>query len=217
LYKRGIKTHGGNAPVRETLAAATLKLGGYDTNMPLIDPMCGSGTFSLEAALMCAKIPPGYFRDFAFMEWPCFSVKRWEYIKKEAGQGRVIQEHPMIFAADMDEKICKVLKRCVNENRLADLIKVSSVNFFKSSPKNFTDQTGMVIINPPYGLRLGTCKESTELFADIGKHLKKEYKGWKLALIAPDRELVKTLFFKVKSYPFFHGGLKLVLFTGKIV
>ncbi|QTA82417.1 SAM-dependent RNA methylase [Desulfonema limicola] len=217
LYKRGIKTHGGNAPVRETLAAAGLKIGGYDGNMPVIDPMCGSGTFSLEAALMCVKIPPGYFRDFAFMEWPCFNAKRWEYIKKEAGQGRVIQEKPMIFASDMDENICKSLKKCVNDNGLAGLIKVSRANFFEFSPKEFTDTPGIVIINPPYGLRLGTQEESAELFAAIGKHLKNEYKGWKFALIAPNKSLTASFPFKIKTHSLFHGGLNLVLFTGKVL
>lgn len=216
LYKRGIKKHGGNAPIRETLAFAALKIGGYKEDMPLIDPMCGAGTFSLEAALMCARIPPGFFRDFAFMNWPCFKEKRWEYMKKESVKDRVFYEQPMIFASDIDDNACNTLKKCVNENGLDDLITVCPKNFFDSSPKDFTGKKGMVVINPPYGLRLGTKKECIEKFDSIGRHLEKKYKGWRIALIAPDKSFAKSLPFKVKSHGFFHGGLNLVLFTGKI-
>ncbi|MEZ4602261.1 MAG: hypothetical protein R2861_02270 [Desulfobacterales bacterium] len=83
-WTTGVKTHGGRAPVRETMAAAILMLAGYDPAAPLIDPMCGSGTFSLEAAMMAENIPAGWFRDFAFMDWPAFKAKQWQHIRQVA-------------------------------------------------------------------------------------------------------------------------------------
>ncbi|MBU1569456.1 MAG: hypothetical protein KKE00_02865, partial [Proteobacteria bacterium] len=87
LYRRGIKTHRATAPLRETTAAAILKISGYDGSEPLLDPMCGSGTFSLEAAMISQNIPAGWFRNFAFMNWPCFGPQRWAYIKRKAESG----------------------------------------------------------------------------------------------------------------------------------
>ena len=86
LYKRGIKKHGGKAPLRETAAAAALMLAGYTGAEPLVDPMCGSGTFALEAALMSKNIAPGSYRDFAFMGWPSYQHQRWMYLKQESGK-----------------------------------------------------------------------------------------------------------------------------------
>ena len=84
LYKRGLKKHPGTAPLRETLAAASLMLAGYDPHQPLVDPMCGTGTFSLEAALMAKNIPPGWYRDFAFCRWPSYRKKRFEHLRRQA-------------------------------------------------------------------------------------------------------------------------------------
>ncbi len=104
LHKRGIKKHGGKAPIRETLAAAILQMAGYDPEKPLIDPMCGTGTFSFEAALMASNIPPGWFRDFAFFEWPCFRPQRLIHIKKEAKENFSLPKKPLILSSDIDIK-----------------------------------------------------------------------------------------------------------------
>ena len=84
LYKRGIKTLAGTAPVRETLAAAILMLAGYSGNEALVNPMCGSGTFAVEGALMARNIPPGWNRSFAFMGWPGFRPAQWRHIRNAA-------------------------------------------------------------------------------------------------------------------------------------
>ena len=91
LYKRGIKTLAGEAPVRETLAAAILMLAGYSGNEALVNPMCGSGTFAVEGALMARNIPPGWNRSFAFMGWPGFRPAQWHHIRNAAEKRFVIR------------------------------------------------------------------------------------------------------------------------------
>ena len=216
LHKRGLKTHHGAAPIRETVAAAALLLLGYTGKEPLIDPMCGAGTFSLEAAMVAKNIAPGWFREFAFMRWPSFSEKRWEYLKRQAESRFMNSRGPMIFASDQDSSACIRLKTCLRQYQLSDIISVSQKNFFDFHPLELTDTRGVVVINPPYGKRLGSLKKSEAIFVGICDRLNQMYKGWRVALIVPDRGLIKRLPFKLESLPFFHGGLKPVLLYGTI-
>ena len=216
LYKRGLKKHAGKAPLRETLAAAALQLAGYDGTQPLIDPMCGAGTFSLEGALMAKCIPAGWFRNFAFEGWPSYLAKRWGYIRRQAQSGFVQQERPIVFASDTDPDACQRMKDCVDKYSLADAVRVNQKDFFDLVPRDLTDQTGVVCINPPYGLRLGQKLDSQKLFQAICNRLKSDYSGWKLALFAHGKKLARTVPFETESYPILHGGLKLTLLVGTI-
>ncbi len=216
LYKRGLKEHTGKAPLRETLAAGALLLAGYDGSGPLLDPLCGSGTFSLEGALMAKRIPAGWFRDFAFTHWPSFIEKRWNYIKREAESGFVQFKRALVFASDTDREACQKLESCIRKFHLTDAVQVRQIDFFNLDPLELTDQSGMICINPPYGRRLGARQESEKFFYAVGDKLKKVYKGWKLALFAPSRKLADTLPFQTQSIPIQHGGLKLALLYGKI-
>ena len=216
LYKRGLKKHAGKAPLRETLAAAALLMAGYDANEPLLDPMCGSGTFSIEGALIAKHIPPGWFRDFAFKRWPSFRPKTWNYMRHQAESQFVNTEQARIFASDTDPDACQKLERCVHKYRMSDVVRVNSIDFFDLNPRELTDRTGVICINPPYGRRLGGRNEAEKFFQTICKRLKQEYHGWNLVLFAPGRKLPGTIPFQTKSYPILHGGLKLALLIGKI-
>jgi putative N6-adenine-specific DNA methylase len=216
LYKRGLKKHAGKAPLRETLAAAALLLAGYTGSQPLIDPMCGAGTFSLEGALMAKRIPAGWFRDFAFAGWPSYLAKRWDYIRRQAHSGFVQPERPMTFASDTDPDACQRLKGCVEKYGLSDAVSVYQKDFFDLAPRELTDQTGVICINPPYGRRLGQKHDSQKIFHAICEKLKSDYRGWKPVLIAPSKKLAGTVPFATESYPILHGGLKLTLLVGTI-
>jgi len=216
LYKRGLKIHRGTAPLRETIAAAALLQAGYHGTKPVIDPMCGTGTFSLEAALMAKNIPPGWFREFAFMGWPSFQQKKWEYLKQQCQTNFTSRQTPTIFASDKDPSACKRLEEMLTENRLADVIKVISQDFFNFLPRDLTDQTGWVVINPPYGRRLENRQKSDQLFMKICTRLKREYKGWKLILISPNKKLTKKVPFKLTTHSISHGGLRPVMMIGTI-
>ena len=216
LYKRGLKKHAGTAPLRENLAAASLLLAGYSGKEPLVDPMCGAGTYSLEGALMAKKIPPGWFREFAFMQWPAYRAKRFGYLKRQFEDDFIQPEKPLIFASDRDPLACRQLEQCTRQFGLSDTVSINNVDFFELSPRDFTDASGLVTINPPYGRRMGTRQESTEIFQAVCEKLAREYKGWKLVLISPSKLLEKKVPFKLKTYPLFHGGLKLKLMVGNI-
>ena len=215
LYKRGIKTHGGRAPLRENLAAAVLQLAGYDGQMPLLDPMCGSGTFSLEAALMAANIPPGWFRRFAFMEWPSFVDRRWQHLRKQHEAVMRKTGKAAILAFDIDGAACEALKQTLRRHHVADWITVDRKDFFDFSPGEWTGSKGVVVLNPPYGRRFTTAADQSGLDS-IFKQLTRFYKGWRLALVSPRKSLNRKLPFEVKIYPIAHGGLAAAVAIGEI-
>jgi putative N6-adenine-specific DNA methylase len=189
---------------------------GYDGSEPLLDPLCGTGTFSLEGALMTKRIPAGWFRDFAFTRWPSFKEKRWNYIRRQAESKIVQSQRPVIFASDTDGEACQKLEACIRKYDLADAVQVQQIDFFNLDPLELTDRKGTVCINPPYGRRLGERQESEAFFLAVGEKLKQAYRGWKLVLLAPGTKVVKMLPFKTRTIPIWHGGLKLRLLTGKI-
>lgn len=217
LYKRGIKTRVGGAPLRETAAAAALMMAGYRSGVPLVDPMCGSGTFSLEAALIAKRIPPGYFRSFAFMEWPGFREKTWDYLKRQIeNRFQVKQTRPSIHASDIDAKVCLSLQKCAEQFLLKDVISVSCKDFFDFNPSEMTERKGIVAINPPYGWRLGTPLESDTLFHAVIDRLRHAYRGWKLILIASNPRSIQDIPFSLRLHPIVHGGRRVYLLIGDI-
>jgi putative N6-adenine-specific DNA methylase len=216
LYKRGLKKHTGKAPLRENLAAASLLFSGYCGNEPLVDPMCGAGTYSLEAALVAKRIPSGWFREFAFMQWPSYRPKKFAHLKRGSEENFKRFEKPLIFASDKDPAACRRLEQCVQKFDLTDAINIINKDFFELVPRDFTDRPGVVAINPPYGRRIGTWRDSTKLFQAICEKLGDEYKGWKLVLIAPHKKMADCVPFKLKILSFRHGGLKPVLMIGRI-
>ena len=221
LHKRGLKIHGGKAPIRETIAAAILAEAGYHGDEPLLDPMCGTGTFSLEGSMIANHVPAGWYRNFAFMGWPCFRPSRWKYIRREAEKSIKRINKPIIFASDKDQNICLNLGKVIRENNLSGTISVLRRDFFDLLPSDIkslakTERNGLVTINPPYGRRLGSKDNSEKTFVKICQKLKKDFKGWKIALIAPSRNLVKKVPFTVADHNLFHGGLNLTFLTGRI-
>jgi putative N6-adenine-specific DNA methylase len=221
LHKRGLKEHTASAPIRETIAAAALRIAGYKGDEPLLDPMSGSGTFSIEAAMIATKTPPGIFRNFAFMNWPCFGPEKWLYIKKESRR-KIIDLKPFsIIASEKDPRLYSALKERTQMFEPSRAITVINMDFFDIKKKDLpaifnTREPGLVIINPPYGIRLGTKKSGRELFRNIIKKLQSDFGGWRYALFVHDQNLVREIPFKKSSTLLDHGGLKLAFLTGKI-
>jgi len=216
LYKRGLKTSGGKAPLRETFAAAALALAGFTPHCVLTDPMCGSGTFSLEAALIASRIPPGWYRKFAFMGWPCYRPGRWKHLRRTAAKLITIPETPVIFASDSDLDAIERLKTIVAQSDLEPAIQVQHRDFFSLLPPDRGSVPGIITLNPPYGVRLKTEVPTDQLYAQIGRQLTTRFAAWNLALILPRPELRDLLPFKVNTLAFTHGGLNLFLATGQI-
>jgi putative N6-adenine-specific DNA methylase len=217
LHRRGWKPDVGRAPLRETLAAAALILAGYDGRAPLIDPMCGAGTFSLEAALMASGTPPGLRRDFAFMGWPSFRPRRWGHLRREAADRvKARPDDAPILASDRDADTVNALQAAVETDGLTDFIQVHKQDFFHIQPDRERREPGLVVLNPPYGVRMGSRVESQALFEAICEHLRVHFGGWRFAMIAPGREVAKTLPFPATRHPLFHGGLRLALLVGRV-
>ncbi|MFZ2632007.1 MAG: hypothetical protein WA081_00685 [Desulfosalsimonadaceae bacterium] len=222
LHKRGLKVHGGTAPIRETIAAAILMLSGYRPGDPLVDPMCGAGTFSLEAAMMAGGIPAGWYRGFAFMNWPCFKTAQWNHIRLQAEKKMTRMSAPVVFASDIHPDNCLALEKIFQSDPLmSETARVTDKDFFALHPSELDipaekRQNGLIAINPPYGLRLGSKDAAGRLIADIGRKLKKDFRGWRLALIVPDNHLITHIPFHVTSHHLFHGGLTVTLLTGRI-
>lgn len=219
LYRRGLKTHAAAAPLRETLAAAVLQLAGYDPDRPLIDPMCGSGTFALEAALMAKRIPPGYSREFAFMHWPAFRERQWRFLKAGAAGRMRASASPLIRASDIDPGLCRRLSDCVQRNGLMDAVAVRCADFFALSADAAAGpdaRPGLVVLNPPYGRRLRPDQGPRTFYRRIGDKLTRDFKGWQVAWIVPRPELVRGLPIVLEPIRLIHGGLPLILLTGKV-
>ena len=217
LYRRGLKKHSGSAPLRETLAAGILYLADYDPRQPLADPMCGSGTFALEAALMARQIPPGRHRSFAFMQWPAFKERQWQYMLNQADQRTAPLAAPMIMASDQDPAACRQLAQCAARFALDDAITVRREDFFDpGDDMPPASAPGLVVLNPPYGLRLKPQGGIGSFYTAIGRQMKSQYPGWRFALVTPHPDIADLIPFAARRTPLFHGGLKLTLLSGEI-
>lgn len=219
LYRRGLKTHGARAPLRETLAAAVLRMAGYDPARPLLDPMCGAGTFSLEAALMAKQVAPGSRRPFAFMQWPAFQPSRWHHLLKTAAAQQQVLPRPLILASDLDETACRQLSACVAANGLADAVRVACRDFFDMVPASLDGACatpGLVVLNPPYGRRLSPDRDPLSYYRRLLGKLQHDFCGWDAALLAPAGLLNNARPLDLQPTPLVHGGLALQLWLGRI-
>ncbi len=165
LHKRGYRQGKGDAPLRETLAAAMIMLSRWDPSRIFADPLCGSGTIAIEAALIGRNIAPGLNRAFAAEEWPGIPKKIWATMREEA-RG-VINDAPLnILASDIDKKVfSKARENAVNAGVADDItFQKKPVDEFSSSKKY-----GCIICNPPYGERLGDLTQAEKLYRDMGR------------------------------------------------
>ena len=216
LFKRGLKLDVGPAPIRETLAAAILNLVGYDGSQILLDPMCGSGSFSLEAAMLARNIPAGAYRQFAFMNWPAFREVHWRYLKKAAmSRVRPVQA-TTIFASDLDGKRTKALSKISAQSDLSETIHVSCRDFYKLNPNEITAKPGILILNPPHGVRLQTQKSPKQFYKKIYQKLLSDYHDWHVALLVKDQAANCLFPKKLQRIGINHGGIDLLLIIGVI-
>jgi putative N6-adenine-specific DNA methylase len=216
LYQRGLKAHPSRAPLRETTAAAILSLCGFRPDRPLADPMCGAGTFALEAAMKLKGMAPGRRRTFAFMQWPAFRSQQWEHLLAKADRAVQCIDKPMILAADIDARACRHLESAAVRYGLDDAVAVRCMDFLDPQAPAYPAPPGLVMLNPPYGRRLETPRDLKHFYRKIGTVLLEKFRRWRVALIVPDRKLIDVLPFQLSTKMFMHGGLKVVLVHGRI-
>ena len=191
-------------------------LAGYSGNEVLVNPMCGSGTFAVEGALMARNIPPGWNRSFAFMGWPGFRPSQWQHLRNAAEKRFISGALPPVIAFDNTSAACGSLARLAGSHTALDRIQVLEGNFFDLNPGEMTGEPGLVVINPPYGKRMGTRQESRLLIQEVMRKLKTDYRGWRFALLVPERSDIGGISPGCRFHSIYHGGLKLELLVGKL-
>jgi putative N6-adenine-specific DNA methylase len=214
LFKRGIKKKVTGAPLRENLAFAILDAAGFTPEDLLVDPMCGSGTFALEGAMIQAHIPPGFFRRFACEVWPAFSPAAFAHAGSMAA--KQIRPAGPVFASDIDPTAVAATAANLAGHAFLSPVQVSQQDFFDLVPDRLPRKTGVLVLNPPYGRRLEKGIETTEFYREIAQKLKTDFKGWRVGLIFPQKQFRDMNFLKLRPLPFFHGGLNLAAGTGTI-
>ena len=196
LHLRGYREDAGQAPLRETLAAAIVMRSGWQAGSPLVDPMCGSGTLLIEAAQMEAKIAPQLYRlHWGFDFWKLHNQSAWEKVKNEAielAEEKQSEIQPHFYGFDLDHRVLKKAQKNAQNAGVSHLIKwqQGDVAALKNPSLN---EVGTVICNPPYGERLGTTPALIALYSVFGQRLKKEFCGWNVSVFSSESTLLDCL------------------------
>lgn len=186
LHRRGYRKQAVPAPMRENLAAGLLLHAGWTGNLPLLDPMCGSGTFVIEAAMLAAQLPPGGNRHFAFMDWPGYRSGLWRTLLSEAGRNQS-QPRARIEGRDLSEAALDAAQQNAETAGVAEWIDWQAGDVLQLPAP---ESPGLVICNPPYGGRIGDATELPGWYRRLGQLFKQCYPEWQLALIVPEPGLV---------------------------
>jgi putative N6-adenine-specific DNA methylase len=189
LHKRGYRVDTGKAPMNEVLAAGLIQLSGWERHQRLIDPMCGSGTILIEAAMAAANIPAGFFRPFfGFTKWKNFDEELWTKIT-EGAISRISEEPVDLTGIEISPNVIRKAKANILEARVEDMIKLFNADFRSWTPP---EGRGVLIMNPPYGERMDK-DDLEELYGSIGTTLKKKYSGYDAWLVTSSMEGIKHI------------------------
>jgi putative N6-adenine-specific DNA methylase len=211
LHRRGYRTDGAQAPLRETLAAGILQLLGWDGMRPLLDPLCGSGTFLIEAALLAANQAPGSERDFAFTHWPHFRAGAWQLLCDEAQRG-VRSSSVVIVGSDRDADSVAAARANAKRAGCARMIDVHCHDFADLRPP--AGPPGLILCNPPYGLRVGGEGDLRPFYQRLGAVWRQQFSGWQVALFCPAGPLPAATGLPLQPVAELrNGGLPVTLFS----
>ncbi|OUD11027.1 RNA methyltransferase [Marivivens niveibacter] len=214
LHKRGHKSFVGKAPMRENMAALFLEQMGYDGTQSIVDPMCGSGTFAIEAAQIAANLWPGRDRSFAFEKFASFDQAAFDKIRSGATNGTPTQ---VFYGSDRDAGAIKGARENAARAGVDDW--VTFEHHAVSDLPRPDGAPGIVIVNPPYGARIGNKKLLYAVYGALGKTLLDRFSGWRVGIITSEPALAKTtgLPFEPENPPISHGGLRIQLWqTGPL-
>jgi len=215
LFKRGARQIAGEAPLRENLAAGILKLSGWTPDLPLLDPMCGSGTFLIEALQIAFGIPPGAQRNFAFEKLRSFDEVEWSRIKAAAQVQPAPNPSPAIFGSDLYGEALKLARVNLAAAGFADAVSLNQANMLEISAPA---AEGVLVANPPYGVRTGEQDDLASFYPQMGDALKKKFAGWRAYLFTADMRLPKLIGLSPsKRTPLYNGALECRLYEFRIV
>jgi putative N6-adenine-specific DNA methylase len=213
LHKRGHKQAVSKAPMRETMAAMLLRRCGYRGSEPVVDPMCGSGTFVIEAAEIAAGLKPGRSRAFAFEQLATFDAAAWRRLKASGGEIRLAPLACVAFGSDRDAGAVRMGRENADRSSVGALTDFRQLDVCELTPPQ--GAPGLVIVNPPYGARIGEGKNLQPLYRSLGQVLLERFAGWRVGLVTSETQLAQAtgLPFKPPSAPIAHGGLRIKLYT----
>ncbi|QDD07118.1 class I SAM-dependent RNA methyltransferase [Candidatus Methylopumilus planktonicus] len=215
LYQRGFRDVSVIAPLRENLAAGIIMLSGWIPGTPFLDPMCGSGTFLIEAAMMAVNQPPGIKRTFGFQKLTNYDESLWKKIESEAMNKMKLIEFLDIYGSDMDLRAVRVARHNLKVAGLEEVAKVMQSDFIKLEPPA---SEGTLVTNPPYGQRIGEDEDLKEVYPVWAKHMKESFGGWNTYFLTADLEMPKDMRLKpTKKTPLYNGALECRLFEIKMV
>jgi putative N6-adenine-specific DNA methylase len=215
LFKRGQRMAAGEAPLRENLAAGILRLAGWVPGIPLLDPMCGSGTIVMEAALMALDIAPGLGRHFAFEKFKDFDRRHWRELCQRSVSRQKLRAPLAIYGSDLSGDVLKAARANLMAAGLEKIVSLERANVLELAAPA---KEGIIVTNPPYGVRLGEQQALAEFYPKLGDVLKKQFIGWRAYLLSADMRLPKLIRLAAsKRTPLFNGALECRLFEYKMV
>jgi putative N6-adenine-specific DNA methylase len=215
LFKRGHRIVSVEAPLRENLAAGLLRLTGWTPKDVLLDPMCGGGTIPLEAAMMARRIAPGQSRSFAFEHLIIHDPKLWGHLR-EASRVKQLTEVPAaIYASDQDPAAVKIAQRTFQGAGVSIDIRLKQSDILALEAPA---EQGVLLINPPYGVRLNRPEELDAFYPKLGDWLKQRFSGWRAYIFTGDLRIPKLIgLAPSKRIPLFNGPLECRLYEFHIV
>ncbi len=214
LHRRGYRLATAKAPLRETLAAAMLLHVGWDGSMPLLDPMCGSGTIPIEAALIARRMAPGMNRGFAFEHWPGFDNAVWQRLRTLAREQALPRASATIDGSDRDAGAITAAIANAARAGVAD-----DVRFVRRAVSAIEPpaEPGWIVSNPPYGGRVGDRRALRDLYAQIGNTVRRRCAGWHMALLSAHRELDRQTGLALEpTLSLSNGGIRVQVVQGAV-
>ncbi|MGF1459297.1 MAG: class I SAM-dependent RNA methyltransferase [Leptolyngbyaceae cyanobacterium] len=206
LHRRGYRPAVGKAPLKESLAAALVYLSGWQPQQAFCDPLCGSGTLPLEAALMGLNRAPGLFRDrFGFESWPDFDEALWQRLRQQAQQDQLATLKAPVVGCDRDAQVVIQARSNAKNCQIADQI---TLQVQELAEVEAPASSGVVLCNPPYGERLGRGEDLSSFYKLLGDVLKQRFKGWTAFVLSGNKSLAKSIGLKSSQrIPILNGNL----------
>ena len=215
LFKRGFRAARTEAPLRENLAAGILKLAGWTPDQALLDPMCGGGTFLVEAAHMARCIAPGLGRRFAFEKLKQFNEQHWRALC-EASRAQQQPDTPLrIYGSDVNGNVLSAARANLEAAGLADAVTLKQVSVLDAKPPA---EAGIIVMNPPYGIRTGAQDDLAGFYPLLGDALKQRFAGWRAHIFTADLRLPKLIrLTPSRRTPLFNGALECRLYEFRLI
>lgn len=215
LFKRGWRTAGGDAPLRENLAAGILRLAGWTPPTTLFDPMCGSGTFLIEAAMMALGVPPGVNRAFGFERLENFEAPRWRALREKALAASKPARALPIHGSDKSGTVLAAARTNLLTAGLEKAVYLKQVDILDGKPPA---DAGILVTNPPYGERMADPDKLAALYPKLGDVLKRRFSGWTAYILSADQRLPKLIRLQAsKRTPLYNGALECRLYEYRVV